>query len=121
LPDPQPFDCIEFNDGFREIDVLNEVAFLCMDLDAFGRQELSALFLKCYNELFRAITTVEDYSLFLYYKTYRANVRAKVNSLRARSVEDDRARKLPLIEADKYLNLVETYLNKLHSKDYTKI
>jgi aminoglycoside phosphotransferase family enzyme len=41
LPDPQPFDCIEFNDEFRQIDVLNEVAFLCMDLDAFGRPEES--------------------------------------------------------------------------------
>jgi aminoglycoside phosphotransferase family enzyme len=33
LPSPQPFDCIEFNDDFRQIDILNEVAFLCMDLE----------------------------------------------------------------------------------------
>ena len=46
LATPQPFDCIEFNDDFRQIDVLNEIAFLCMDLDAFGRQDLSALIFK---------------------------------------------------------------------------
>jgi len=28
LPDPVPFDCIEFNDDLRQIDVLNEIAFL---------------------------------------------------------------------------------------------
>ena len=40
LPEPQPFDCIEFNDDYRQIDVLNEIAFLCMDLDSFGRHDL---------------------------------------------------------------------------------
>ena len=30
-PDPVVFDCIEFNDHFRQFDVFNEVAFLCME------------------------------------------------------------------------------------------
>ena len=57
LAEPVPFDCIEFNDDFRQIDVLNEVAFLCMDLEAFGRQDLSDCFLESYNALFPAIKT----------------------------------------------------------------
>jgi aminoglycoside phosphotransferase family enzyme len=79
LPEPQPFDCIEFNDDFRQIDVLNEVAFLCMDLEAFGRKDLSDLFFKYYNSFFPAATSDADRRLFTYYKSYRANVRAKVN------------------------------------------
>ena len=34
-------DCIEFNDRFRYIDVAADIAFLAMDLDHFGRADLS--------------------------------------------------------------------------------
>jgi uncharacterized protein len=113
LPDPQPYDCIEFNDEFRQIDVLNEVAFLCMDLDAMDKRELGDQFLNGYNFLFPAIRHKGDQRLFLYYKSYRANVRAKVNSLRARSADNATARKIALAETDKYLRLMSTYMNVL--------
>jgi aminoglycoside phosphotransferase family enzyme len=118
-PDPQPFDCIEFNDDFRAIDILNEVAFLCMDLDAFGRRDLSELFLSCYNNLLPAIQTREDYRLFIYYKMYRANIRAKVNSLRARSADNDAVRRQPLTEAEKYLELMTGYIKILDMQNLT--
>jgi len=110
LPSPQPFDCIEFNDDFRQIDVLNEVAFLCMDLDAFGRQELADLFVNYYNHFFPAMITNEDKSLFIYYKSYRANIRAKVNSLRARGTMDNGGKIKALSAADKYLHLMDSYI-----------
>jgi uncharacterized protein len=66
LPALLPFDCIEFNNDFRQIDVLNEVAFLCMGLDAFGRKDLSTLFIDYYNRLFPAIKTNKDRTLFLF-------------------------------------------------------
>ena len=113
LPDPQPFDCIEFNDSYRQIDVLNEIAFLCMDLEAFGREELSDLFLNCYNSIFPAIKTDEDRRVFVYYKGYRANIRAKVNSLRAHEADNDGARKLFLNETDKYVKLMDRYMKTL--------
>ncbi|MGZ8557439.1 MAG: hypothetical protein ACXWWC_03860 [Chitinophagaceae bacterium] len=113
LPAPLPFDCIEFNDDFRQIDVLNEVAFLCMDLDAFGRQDLSALFIEYYNNFFPAMKTKEDRSLFIYYKSYRANIRAKVNSLRAKSAADDEEKTKALSAADKYLTLMDSYMRSL--------
>lgn len=115
LPSPQPFDCIEFNDDFRQIDVLNEVAFLCMDLDAFGRQDLSGLFVNYYNHFFPAMITDEDKSLFIYYKSYRANIRAKVNSLRARSAMDNGVKINALSAADKYLRLLDSYIKSLHN------
>jgi len=113
LPSPQPFDCIEFNDDYRQIDVLNEVAFLCMDLDAFGRQDLSDIFINSYNNLFPSMKTDEDRRLFVYYKGYRSNIRAKVNSLRAREAGNDADRKLRLAEADKYLRLMDCYMKAL--------
>ena len=113
LPYPQPFDCIEFNDDFRQIDVLNEIAFLCMDLDAFGRQDLSDLFLTSYNNLFSTMGTEEDRKLFMYYKSYRSNIRAKVNSLRARNATDDAQRIAALKDADKYLHLMNVYMKEL--------
>ena len=113
LPYPQPFDCIEFNDDFRQIDVLNEIAFLCMDLDAFGREDLSDLFLTSYNNLFPSMKTEEYRKLFVYYKSYRSNIRAKVNSLRARNASDDAQKKAALKEADKYLHLMDAYMKEL--------
>lgn len=110
LPDPLPFDCIEFNDDFRQIDVLNEVAFLCMDLDAFGRQDLSDLFIHYYNQLFPAMKTSSDYSLFIYYKAYRANIRAKVNSLRGKSTKNNTIKIKALATSGKYLHLMDNYL-----------
>lgn len=110
LPSPEPFDCIEFNDDFRQIDVLNDVAFLCMDLDAYGRQDLSAIFIDCYNHSFPAMISDADKRLFIYYKSYRANIRAKVNSLRARSAADPMDKARALSAADKYLHIMDSYL-----------
>jgi aminoglycoside phosphotransferase family enzyme len=113
LDEPQPFDCIEFSDDLRQIDVLNEVAFLCMDLDAAGKQDISARFLVRYNELFPVIRNDEEHSLFYYYSSYRANVRAKVNSYRAKDAETEVEREMALCEADRYLRLMREYLERL--------
>lgn len=113
LPDPQPFDCIEFNDDIRQIDVLNEVAFLCMDLDAFDRQDLSDLFIKYYNQFFPAMMNEAERQLFVYYKSYRANIRAKVNSLRARSAATNIEKAKSLTAVSRYLALMDSYLNSL--------
>lgn len=113
LPEPVPFDCIEFNDDFRQIDVLNEVAFLCMDLDASGHQDLSVMFLKYYNEFFHTMKTEKEHHLFIYYKSYRANIRAKVNALRAKSATAHEEKTKALAAAKKYLYLMESYLKDL--------
>ena len=121
LPSPQPFDCIEFNDDFRKIDVLDEVAFLCMDLDAFGKRDLSSLFIDYYNQLFPAMVTDEERRLFIYYKSYRANIRAKVNSLRAKTAINITDKTNALNAVDKYLLLMNSYINSLVSNDGRKL
>lgn len=113
LPQPVPFDCLEFNDELRYMDVLDEVAFLCMDLDALDRHDLSELFILHYDRLFRVIRCADDRKIFIYYKAYRANIRAKVNSLRAAGFETQKEKKMALQEAFRYLQLMNGYMQLL--------
>jgi len=69
------YDCIEFNDRFRYSDVASEVAFLAMDLDHYGRADLSRSFVKAYVARSR---DSELLRLLGFYKCYRAYVRGKV-------------------------------------------
>ena len=71
-------DCIEFADEYREIDVLDELAFLSMDLQRRHRTDLSTVLVNRYREIHP-----EAYhpQLFLFYRYYRALVRAKVEYL----------------------------------------
>lgn len=55
--------------------------------------------------------TDDDHRLFIYYKSYRANIRAKVNSLRSRCAADDIQRKFVLADVNKYLRLMDSYIN----------
>ncbi len=83
---PTPFDCLEFDPQLRWIDVVNEIAFLTMDLDARGRRDLSLLFL---NEYLHHSGDYEGLALLRYYQVYRAMVRAKIECLRlAQRVQD---------------------------------
>jgi aminoglycoside phosphotransferase family enzyme len=84
LEENQPilFDCIEFNEHFRKIDILSELAFLCMDLEYHRRSDLSDRFLEAYEREFECMPEGNaDLFLFLFFKSYRANVRLKVGAL----------------------------------------
>ena len=78
---PIVFDCIEFAPHLRRLDVLNELAFLCMDFDHHARPDLSDAFLRFYQEEHACIMQPEDELLFCFFKAYRANVRLKVELL----------------------------------------
>lgn len=93
LEEGQPiiFDCLEFNDEFRKVDVLDEVAFLCVDLEAFGRPDLAERFAASYQAGNRTMITEDDERLFNFYKCYRANVRLKVTALKINGLPDDKA------------------------------
>ena len=83
LDSPVLFDCIEFNDNFRQLDVLDEVAFLFMDLSYHRRRDLAEFLLSEYLEGNPAVEGPADLALFYYFLSYRANVRFKVNALQA--------------------------------------
>ena len=73
------FDCIEFNENLYWIDVMSEIAFLVMDLEDRRQYPLAQRFLNGYLEL---TGDYEGMRLLLFYKVYRAMVRAKVDALR---------------------------------------
>lgn len=111
--DPIIFDCIEFEESFRQIDVLYEVAFICMDLENFGRKDFSDIFLKAYLDEFDCMLTKEDKQIFQYYKCLRANIRAKVNLLDAKSEPDADKRNKKLESGKKYLDLAVSYMDQM--------
>lgn len=76
------FDCIEFNDRFRFIDIANDLAFLATDFDFEGERELAKLLLE------RAASEFGDPGILKvanFYKCYRAFVRGKVESIQVGS------------------------------------
>jgi len=72
------YDCIEFNDRFRYVDVANDAAFLAMDLDYDGRPDLARHFA---GQMAAALNDDGLPRLMDFYKCYRAYVRGKVESL----------------------------------------
>lgn len=71
------FDCIEFNEPFRLVDVMYDVAFVVMDLEARGRQDLANIFLNTYVEETGDWEGLQVLPLYLCRQAY---VRAKVTS-----------------------------------------
>jgi aminoglycoside phosphotransferase family enzyme len=102
------YDCIEFNDRFRYCDVASEVAFLAMDLDNYGRVDLSRSFVNAYvaqsqdNELLKLLN---------FYKCYRAYVRGKVESFHLDDPHIAGEEKARIKErARRYFELAESYI-----------
>lgn len=73
------YDCIEFNDRFRYVDVASEVAFLAMDLDHYGRADLSRQFINSY---IKKSGDKDLFKLLRFYKCYRAYIRGKVEGFK---------------------------------------
>ncbi len=71
------FDCIEFNEPFRFVDTMYDVAFTVMDLEARGRKDLANRFLNTYVEQSGDWAGLQVLPLYLSRQAY---VRAKVTS-----------------------------------------
>ncbi|MFH1685093.1 MAG: hypothetical protein ABH983_02190, partial [Candidatus Micrarchaeota archaeon] len=101
------FDCIEFSKDFRFIDTASEIAFMAMDLDAFGKEKLADLFVEGYI----AKSQDEDLrSVIQIYKCYRANVRAKIAAIEySQNPEEE-----PKERIRKYIELAEKYAKMLN-------
>ena len=99
------FDCIEFSDRLRWIDVMSEMAFVVMDLTHRGQQPLAYRLLNAYLEY------TGDYvglAVFRFYLVYRAIVRAKVAGIRlVQETGTDIPRVTTQKELQSYLMLAE--------------
>ena len=113
LEEPIIFDCIEFNDHFRQIDILNELAFLCIDLEFYDRNDLSTYFLSTYMNEFQVMNNEADQSLFLFYKLYRSNIKVKVNAIKCMQTDDESVFKERLVLFKRYFDLMMKYSSKL--------
>jgi len=104
-PNPIIFDGIEFSCQLRCIDVMNDIAFLAMDLEHQRRPDLQAWFINAYVE------ESGDYAglpLLRFYQVYRAMVRAKVATLRLNQIALPPEQIKPLHEEfESYLDLAE--------------
>jgi hypothetical protein len=102
------YDCIEFNDRFRYCDVASEIAFLAMDLDHYGRADLSRAFVTAY---VAASQDEELVKLLNFYKCYRAYVRGKVESFKLDDPYISAQEKTKtLAVASSYFELAESYI-----------
>ncbi|ERI50269.1 hypothetical protein N878_09330 [Pseudomonas sp. EGD-AK9] len=100
------FDCIEFNEPFRLIDVTADAAFLAMDLEDRGLKCLSWRFVSAWLE------RTGDYAalqLLNFYKAYRAMVRGKVALFRLGQEQDPVQRAVILRQYRAYAALAESY------------
>ncbi len=78
------FDRIVFNDAFKNIDVMYDLAFLYMDLEYRGRPDLANRLLNTYLEV---TNDFEGAKLLRFYACCRAQIRSKVLALE--SAEDE--------------------------------
>jgi uncharacterized protein len=100
------FDCIEFNEPFRLIDIACDAAFLAMDLEDRGLKCQARRFVNAWLE------RTGDYAalpLLNLYKAYRALVRAKVSLFRLHQEQDAVQRRVILRQYRSYANLAESY------------
>ena len=105
----QIYDCIEFNERFRTSDILCDIAFLVMDLQARGRLDLAQQLEKGWRENMDA---GEGADIFLpFYKSYRSWVRGKVAAFTmAQQPEGSSARAELQKRSSQYLNLALGFL-----------
>ena len=100
------FDCIEFNEPFRLIDIASDAAFLAMDLEDRGLKPLARRFINSWLEHTGDYAALE---LLSFYKAYRAMVRGKVSLFRFAQEQDAVQRAVILRQYRRYAALAESY------------
>ncbi len=111
----QLFDGIEFNDSFRWIDTMSDIAFLIMDLQDHEQTVFSNHLLNRY------LLKTGDYSgltVLKFYQLYRATVKAKVAALRLQQQTDELiAYENSANDLRNYLELAKNYAQTNIKKD----
>lgn len=106
----QVFDCVEFNEEFRTIDVVDELCFLAAECERLGAGAVGATVLETYYE------RSGDHpapAVVKFYESYRATVRAKVAVLRAAQLPSEGANQAKR-EGAADLKLADRYAAEFH-------
>jgi uncharacterized protein len=104
---PVVFDCIEFNDELRRIDVADELSFLAMECEYLKAAQVGQRIIEAYREQSHDHFSAE---LGNFYKCYRACVRAKVAALA--DAQNPHAARVPR-RSLAYLELADRYALQL--------
>lgn len=105
------FDGIVFNQRFPCSDVTAEIAFMAMDLEFHGRQDLAEAFIGKYQELSK---DKDIPALLDFYKCYRAYIRAKINCFTSEDSNLTGAEKEKALDhAKEYFSLARHYASFL--------
>jgi aminoglycoside phosphotransferase family enzyme/predicted kinase len=99
-----PFDAIDFAPRLRWIDVAADAAFLAMDLERLGRDDLAHAFLDAW---FEAGGDYDAATAMGWLVAYRALVRAKVDALRATQLGGGREAAAAWRECEVFVALAE--------------
>jgi len=99
---PTPFDGIDFNPALRWIDVINDIAFLLMDLQHRQRPDLAFVFVNAY---LQETGDYEGLAVLRFYLAYRAMVMAKVSAIRAAQLGQSAS----MAQCESYLALAERF------------
>ncbi len=102
-----PFDALEFDPNLRWIDVIDEAAFIVMDLIAHDAEDLAFTFLNRYLEI---TGDYDGLAVLRYYLVHRALVRAKVRAIKAAQSDTTS----PAKEAALYLELAAQFVLPTH-------
>lgn len=106
---PTLFDGIEFNEQFRWIDVMNDLAFLMIDLDNRQQVVLKRKLLSQY------LSLTGDYNglkFLRFYQVYRSMVRSKITALRYHQLPKGS------FEAEQHFDLALQYLKQAEDDAY---
>ncbi|CAG9217741.1 APH domain-containing protein [Paraburkholderia tropica] len=105
------FDCIEFSEALRWIDIASDLAFLVMDLRAHGRDDLANRLLARYLD---ATGDFGGLAALRLYVVYRALVRALVAQLKTPLATADDAAQTPT-PGQRYLDLAAREVREANS------
>ena len=107
--EPVIIDCLEFNRQFRIIDPVDELAFLAMECEFLGAWFVDRELFRTYGDMTGDHPPVH---LVLFYKSYRACMRARLSIWHVRELEKRDWGKWQQRATD-YLHLAEIYCNQL--------
>lgn len=107
---PVLFDAVEFDDAIATVDVLDDLAFLLMDLWFRGMCGAANLVLNEYLKSGNGLANLAGLAALPLYLSTRAIIRAKAAAYRATDLADEAQRHAAQCEARKYFALGEQFL-----------
>jgi aminoglycoside phosphotransferase family enzyme/predicted kinase len=102
------FDCIEFSDELRMLDVISDLTFLSMDLTAAGREDLAFVLLNRYLE---SSGDYDGMALYGLYFVYHCLIRAKVAAILASERDSPPSAAADLADMRHYCGVAEQWIS----------